>query len=325
MSAQNPKIYLCTFGNLNLSTAAYRYYHQALNMGIFEHIFIYNECNLDLDFVREFGARFCDEVDLAQFKNCMWGGGLSTDSFSGGRNDPFFMGAKLVKPTRGFGYWCWKPQVLLQSLRQINENDILIYADLGCEFDAQGRQTLMELLQKLESSDMIGFSLGTLERQYTKGDVFAYFGVENNPKFTESNQICGGIIFMKKSAKTLQVVNKWLDIFKNHYNLVDDSPSTSQNLQGFIQNRHDQSIWSILNKKYGFTNFPLETSEKCGILVSRKTRNTIGMFFDTNGNFKPFKKIKFKILHGIFKLGAKISPTIKMRSHCQIWLKYTRV
>lgn len=75
MSAQNPKIYLCTFGNLNLSTSSYRYYHQALNMGIFEHIFIYNECSLDLDFVRKFGARFCDEVDLAQFKNCMCRGG----------------------------------------------------------------------------------------------------------------------------------------------------------------------------------------------------------------------------------------------------------
>ena len=59
-----PKIYLCAFGNVNLSTSAYRFYHQALSMEIFEHIFMYNECSLDLGFVREFRARFYDEVPL---------------------------------------------------------------------------------------------------------------------------------------------------------------------------------------------------------------------------------------------------------------------
>lgn len=64
-----PKIYLCAFGNLNLSTSTYRFYHQALAMGIFEHIFIYNECNLDLDFVREFRDKFYESV-------CEMGGGI---------------------------------------------------------------------------------------------------------------------------------------------------------------------------------------------------------------------------------------------------------
>lgn len=70
------KIYLCSFGNLNLSIAAYRYYHQALNMGIFEHIFMYNECSLDLAFVREFKDRFYEEIDLVQFGANSCGGGL---------------------------------------------------------------------------------------------------------------------------------------------------------------------------------------------------------------------------------------------------------
>lgn len=318
------KIYLCSFGNLNLSTAAYRYYHQALNMGIFEHIFMYNECSLDLAFVREFKDRFYEEIDLVQF-GANRGGALSTESFSGGRNDPFFMSTRLVKPTRGFGFWCWKPQIILQSLLQINDGDILIYADLGCEFCLQGKENLMEALRKLDSSDMMGFFVRLSERAYTKGDIFRHFGVEDNPHFSDSNQICGGIIFMKKSAKTLCVINEWLDILKNHWHFVDDSPSRTPNLQGFIQNRHDQSIWSIINKKYGFENLPLETSEKCGILVSRKTRNAIGMFVDTQGNIKPFKKIKFKLLHAIFKLGTKTLPPSKARESCKIWLKYTRV
>lgn len=43
-------IYLCSFASFNLAPSAYRFYHQALSMGIFEDIFIYNECNLPSDF-----------------------------------------------------------------------------------------------------------------------------------------------------------------------------------------------------------------------------------------------------------------------------------
>lgn len=60
--SKKPKIYLCAFANLNLSTSAYRFYHQALQMGIFEDIFIYNETTLDLDFVRHFKDKFYEAV-----------------------------------------------------------------------------------------------------------------------------------------------------------------------------------------------------------------------------------------------------------------------
>lgn len=42
-------------------------------------------------------------------------------------------------------------------------------------------------------------------------------------------------------------------------NLVDNSPSVSPNLEGFVENRYDQSIFSILCKLRGIT--PLDCSE----------------------------------------------------------------
>ena len=110
-----------------------------------------------------------------------WGGALE----SNGRYDPFFMGEKCVKVTRGFGYWCWKPQVILQSLRQINDNDILIYADIGCEFVPSRAKSLLQKLKMLESNDIMGFSLSYSERQWSKNDIFAHFGVENNARIRE--------------------------------------------------------------------------------------------------------------------------------------------
>ena len=38
----------------------------------------------------------------------------------------------------------------------------------------------------------------------------------------------------------------------NNYHLIDDSPSIEANFSCFKENRHDQSIFSILSKLYNF-------------------------------------------------------------------------
>lgn len=222
-----------------------------------------------------------------------------------------------MRVTRGFGYWCWKPQVILQSLRQINEGDILIYADIGCEFVPSKAKSLLEKLQNLANNDIMGFSLPYQERQWTKNDIFRHFGAENNPKFTESSHICATLIFMKKSAKTIQIITEWLDIFKNHWNLVDDSPSQTPNHKDFCENRHDQSIWSMINKKYELKNFHYSSDDdlrEFGILVSRKSHNTMGLMFDTNGRFRLGK---YKIIRALLKIGGKISFNRNTRKQCR--------
>ena len=53
---------------------------------------------------------------------------------------------------------------------------------------------------------------------------------------------------------------------------MDDTPSQSPNLSGFIENRHDQSVFSILTKLRGIDVFPfvdLENQEKSPILPLR--------------------------------------------------------
>lgn len=44
------KIYLCSFGDMRLGISSYRFYQNALKLGVFDEIFIYNESNLSLDF-----------------------------------------------------------------------------------------------------------------------------------------------------------------------------------------------------------------------------------------------------------------------------------
>ena len=49
--------------------------------------------------------------------------------------------------------------------------------------------------------------------------------------------------------KTRKLVNEWYNICCN-YHMIDDTPSIELNLPGNIEHRHDQSVFSLLTKKY---------------------------------------------------------------------------
>jgi len=43
-------------------------------------------------------------------------------------------------------------------------------------------------------------------------------------------------------------LSEWLEIFEKRFDLIDDTPSKIKNFSNFIENRHDQSVFSILCK-----------------------------------------------------------------------------
>ncbi len=161
-----------------------------------------------------------------------------------------------LAPTRGFGYWCWKPKVILMALEQIKEGDLLIFCDIGFEFEVKNRDALLEMLKDLDENEMLGAIMKYPEKEWNKADLLEHFGLLENKEFLESGQCAAGIVFLKKTQKTMRFVQEWLDVFESHFHLVDDSPSKIPNLPEFRENRHDQSIYSILNKKYKVKNYP---------------------------------------------------------------------
>jgi len=47
----------------------------------------------------------------------------------------------------------------------------------------------------------------------------------------------------------MKLIEEWVH-YSSKYNLIDNSPSKNKNLNGFVQNRNDQSIFSLLTKKH---------------------------------------------------------------------------
>lgn len=219
------KIFL-TFADRRMSRALNRIQIQANAMGAYDLIILANEHALDLEFRERFSKH-------------------------------------LKSGTRGFGYWTWKAQIILQTLRQMNEGDLLQYTDAGCHLNPRGRKRLDEYFTMTQNSEsgILAFQadpptfhnhevalLDLRESKWCKGDLCDALDVRSNPNIMETQQIGSGIIFIKKCKPSINIISSWLDIYKNDYNLINDSESKTDNPPGFIEHRHDQSIFSILAK-----------------------------------------------------------------------------
>jgi len=172
---------------------------------------------------------------------------------------------QLVKGSRGYGYWCWRPQVVLQALRRISDGDILLYADAGCHLNPKGLPRLRDYLKMANEFEMVAFQgrslLGTEKYDplhhynsvgmWTKGDVLDYFGVRENSEVINSGQYSGGVFLVKKTGRTKAFYERYRTIAVEHPELFDDSPFKSPNLPEFREHRHDQAVFTLLCKEQG--------------------------------------------------------------------------
>lgn len=109
---------------------------------------------------------------------------------------------------------------------------------------------------KTHESGIVSFQLTHLEQFWTKNDICQHLGASQNELL--SGQLVGGIFLLRKCKAVVDLVDKWYET-GSHYNLIDDSPSLTPNIPEFRENRHDQSIWSILRKQHGSIILPDET------------------------------------------------------------------
>ena len=103
-----------------------------------------------------------------------------------------------------------------------------------------------EYLELIKNEIVIATNTCCIEKNWNKMDLI--IELEAN-QHLNTNQYAAGAILFLICDKTIDIVNKWYDLASNYHN-IDDSPSVHLNLDCFIEHRHDQSIFSLLMKKY---------------------------------------------------------------------------
>jgi hypothetical protein len=192
---------------------------EAKSMGVFHKIHLFTEEHFDRDFIAQHG------------------------NF-------------IRKNPRGYGYWLWKPYFLRRVMASMADDDILVYADAGCTFNKAGRERLLEYIEMCKGDEKnVSFQTGHKDKYWCKMDLISSLGAES---LSESGQLIATTFIISKCQKMVDLIERWYRLAQD-YHLLDDSPSIIGNAPGFVEHRHDQSIFSLLRKEAGSKILPDET------------------------------------------------------------------
>lgn len=160
----------------------------------------------------------------------------------------------MTKTSRGFGYWIWKPIVILEVLKNASADDCIVYMDAGFSINTEGNLRFQEYLELTRESveKMLSFNNVFTEAHWTKQDCAFEVGVDRQSSIMKTSQLGSGMIYLQKTSSNIDLLKEWYHIAtKDNYHFSDDSPSKIENHPNFREHRHDQSISSLLRKLRG--------------------------------------------------------------------------
>ena len=138
----------------------------------------------------------------------------------------------------------------------MQNGDFLLYLDAGCSLNAYAKKRFYEYLHLFTNNkmgimtiQMTGNKFGSLcrENQYTRKEIFDYFNIDPNSEIGNSAQCLSGVLLMRKNDHLMKIINLWLNAVYCNVNMFTDLELGKQH-DGFISNRHEQSVLSILTK-----------------------------------------------------------------------------
>lgn len=147
---------------------------------------------------------------------------------------------ELFKFSRGGGYWLWKPWVVLETMKDMDDEDILVFSDSGSMiYDHKEWDKWFDIMNHKSS---IFFFYSGLVEQWSRKNILDYF--HNVKKFNEFYQLMSGLFLLRISSRYL--IDEWYQLMFDHPELVIDVDKNEKSKESprFIENRHDQAVLS---------------------------------------------------------------------------------
>lgn len=273
------KVYFITYGSGKFKYSSKRVSKEANSLGFFDKVFVFSERDLPLNI----------------------------------KSSPLFYNNK------GGGFWLWKPYVIDKVLNEIDDGDIVVYSDAGTELLNSDKWN--EYFYQLKNYNSIFFQYrenfdygwNKFNSDYNESPKLKFwtkrstvdhfkdlFSSEND--WLEKNKICAGLIFIKKSRESQDLIKEWLNnMLFFPYIVCDLFENEKRNqIEGFSEHRHDQSVLSILiryyekSKRILILDEEFETYNKCQIVKTSRKVDRRKSRFDFLRKIKNSIKFIFK-------------------------------
>lgn len=162
---------------------------------------------------------------------------------------------------RGYGLWAWKPSIIQFTLQLYRERFphsqvVLFYLDAGCALNNAPERFFQYVNMALNTGGVV-FELPYLNKDYCK----KYTLETINQSLANAHQLVGGIIALNVHADAShRAINEWENWTQySRGELLKDPSSEVIQHPNFVVHRHDQAIWSLVARKYGFKVLQDET------------------------------------------------------------------
>ena len=169
----------------------------------------------------------------------------------------------ILTQARGDGYWLWKPYLVLKTLLSAPDGSLVIYIDSMYSIHTSARLLpfFTEYFKEHDKCDIWLSHNKPGEGQYpestlTKSDAFTVLGMS---PLDQRPQVWAGFIALRKSESSILLVSEWLAYCQDIRLISDQKDELGGKHNHYIDNRHDQSVLSLVSKRRGdivFHDFP---------------------------------------------------------------------
>jgi len=196
----------------------------------------------------------------------------------------------ILKHSRGGGFWIWKHYFIMQELELMKNNDILVWSDAGSSFNYFAKNKFSQYIEILNSSNEnnLRFRMKYIENEWTTKELFQYFNLDPYSEIGKSGQFHATHMIFKKNDLLTEYMKKYRKLLTDNPLLITDYYVKNQ-IPEFKENRHDQSIFSLLSKTLGCVEIPRD--EACTSEILNDQHNY--PFLSTRTKYTTSKKIKF--------------------------------
>lgn len=219
----------------------------------------------------------------------------------------------ITSRNRGAGYWLWKPYYIVEEIRKLQRDEILVYSDVG-----RGRPYRLKQIPKNLGAlaRKHGFVIGPKIPQHgpiakwTKRDCFIAMNADRSDIALQP-MIQATWSLWTNSTASIDFANTWLQTCCDPRCLTDD-PNTlgALNYEGFVDHRHDQSILSVLAYSEGVPILDLDSYGLYRLFMMRPNSMISHTFMKSFSNVEDIlrgrRPINSLILHYLDRKGLTL-------------------
>lgn len=164
---------------------------------------------------------------------------------------------RILDAPKGIGYWLWKPFIILETMKSISDDDIIVYSDCGIEL-VESIDPLITICK--EQQPVLLFANENLKNKFwTKRDCFVLMDCDSK-KYWNGLQSDAAFSLFRKSKESIEFLNEWLK-YSTDERILTSQPNVcgKKNFFGFKEHRWDQSVLSLLAIKHDIELFRVPT------------------------------------------------------------------